>query len=73
MAGGVLGAATASDVAHFVPLQFSFCRNPGLALPLIALQYHEVKIITTFNGTTTGPTLTSAISLWADYHYLDTD
>merc|ERR1711935_990348 len=23
-----------------VPLLFSFCRNPGLALPLIALQYH---------------------------------
>lgn len=29
---------------YFVPLQFWFCRNPGLALPLIALQYHEVKI-----------------------------
>lgn len=28
----------------FVPLQFWFCRNPGLALPLIALQYHEVKL-----------------------------
>ena len=28
----------------YVPLQFLFCRNPGLALPLIALQYHEVKI-----------------------------
>lgn len=28
----------------YVPLQFWFCRNPGLALPLIALQYHEVKI-----------------------------
>jgi len=27
-----------------VPLQFWFCTNPGLALPLIALQYHEVKI-----------------------------
>ena len=27
-----------------MPLQFWFCRNPGLALPLIALQYHEVKI-----------------------------
>ena len=24
--------------------QFWFCRNPGLALPLIALQYHEVKV-----------------------------
>jgi hypothetical protein len=28
----------------YVPLQFWFCRNVGLALPLIALQYHEVKI-----------------------------
>ena len=28
----------------YVPLEFWFCRNPGLALPLIALQYHEVKV-----------------------------
>jgi len=28
----------------YVPLQFWYCRNPGLALPLIALQYHEIKI-----------------------------
>jgi hypothetical protein len=28
----------------YIPLEFWFCRNPGLALPLIALQYHEVKI-----------------------------
>lgn len=27
----------------YVPLQFWFNRNPGLALPLIALQYHEVR------------------------------
>jgi hypothetical protein len=27
----------------YVPFQFWFCRNPGLSLPLIALQYHEVK------------------------------
>ena len=26
-----------------IPLEFWFCRNVGLALPLIALQYHEVK------------------------------
>ena len=32
----------------FVPLNFWFCRNPGLALPLIALQYHEVKVKMTF-------------------------
>jgi hypothetical protein len=29
---------------YYIPLQFWFCRNPGLALPLIALQYHEVKL-----------------------------
>jgi hypothetical protein len=28
----------------FVPLQFWFCRNPGLSLPLIALQFHRVNI-----------------------------
>ena len=28
----------------YVPLQFWFNRNPGLALPLIALQYHEVRV-----------------------------
>jgi hypothetical protein len=32
----------------YVPLQFWFCRNVGLALPLIALQYHEVKVNVTF-------------------------
>ena len=33
----------------YIPLQFWFCRNPGLALPLIALQYHEVRFNVTFN------------------------
>ena len=28
----------------YIPLQFWFCRNPGLALPLVALQYHEIKL-----------------------------
>ena len=32
------------ETTLYVPLQFWFCRSPGLALPLIALQYHEVKI-----------------------------
>ena len=34
----------------FIPLQFWFCRNPGLALPLIALQYHEVKVKMVFEN-----------------------
>ena len=53
----------------FIPLRFWFCENPGLALPLIALQYHEVKIIVNGNpmNTCDNP------QLWADYIYLDTD
>lgn len=29
---------------YYIPLQFFFCQNPGLSLPLIALQYHEVQL-----------------------------
>jgi hypothetical protein len=66
----------------YVPLQFWFCRNPGLALPLIALQYHEVKVklVTRscaglVNGSkrVTAPTTDPNVKLWADYIYLDTD
>jgi hypothetical protein len=52
-----------------LPLNFWFCRNPGLALPLIALQYHEVKLKFTWGGCTTA----STASVWCDYIYLDTD
>jgi hypothetical protein len=57
----------------FVPLQFWFCRNIGLALPLIALQYHEVKVniqlasfaaVSQAGATTTG---TLGATLWVDY------
>ena len=64
-------ANTTAEVQKYdlkVPLQFWFCRNPGLALPLIALQYHEVKIVTTFSDLGI-----SNAKLWADYIYLDTD
>jgi len=54
----------------YTPLQFWFCRNPGLALPLIALQYHEVKVIIEW-GTITGAN--NDHKLWCDYIYLDTD
>jgi hypothetical protein len=32
------------ETTLYIPLQFWYCTNPGLALPLIALQYHEVRI-----------------------------
>jgi hypothetical protein len=34
----------------YIPLQFWFNRNPGLALPLIALQDHEVRFNITLAG-----------------------
>jgi hypothetical protein len=27
-----------------IPIPFYFCKNPGLAIPLIALQYHDVSV-----------------------------
>ena len=70
----------------YVPLQFWFCRNPGLALPLIALQYHEVRITLDLrpldeclfatddqsNHKVVNKSLESA-SLFVDYIFLDTD
>jgi len=54
-----------------VPLNFWFCRNPGLALPLIALQYHEVKLKCKWSDTAAD--LTVSPQVWVDYIYLDTD
>jgi hypothetical protein len=40
---------TDNQISLYIPLEFWFCRNIGLALPLIALQYHEVKVNIEFN------------------------
>ena len=45
MGGVTVDTTQTQGIDFLVPLQFWFCRNPGNALPLIALQYHEVKII----------------------------
>jgi hypothetical protein len=63
----------------YIPLEFWFCRNVGLALPLIALQYHEVKINILFEeknkcqGSATEIADLSSVNLWVDYIFLDTD
>ena len=59
----------------YIPLQFWFCRNPGLALPLIALQYHEVKINVEFQSIEKLGIKKSMsnVCLFCDYIYLDTD
>jgi hypothetical protein len=42
-------ARCAPQYTLYIPLIFWFNRHPGLALPLIALQYHEVRINLEFN------------------------
>ena len=62
---------------YYVPLEFWFCRNVGLALPLIGLQYHEVKVNIQFdtkdNLATAATDAKLSAELWVDYVYLDTD
>ena len=77
---GAYGTKYLGGTTLYIPLEFWFCRNIGLALPLIALQYHEVKININFETSanclyttsSTVPSLAKA-SLWVDYIYLDTD
>jgi hypothetical protein len=83
-AGGVnLKDSDPGDVSIanlYIPLRFWFNRDVGLALPLIALQYHEVKINLTLTNYYKGDDLTnhggknlSDVELWCNYIYLDTD
>ena len=71
---GAGGTSSKGDLSHmFIPLNFWFCRNPGLALPLIALQYHEVKVVLDQKYAQVFTAGTRTNKLWADYIYLDTD
>jgi hypothetical protein len=76
---GMSGGDLSTGNTLYVPLEFWFCRNVGLALPLIALQYHEVKINIQFEtgelckGTGDAPSEFPVATLWVDYVFLDTD
>jgi len=80
----IIATSVTETLDLYVPLKFWFCRNPGLALPLIALQYHEIKfnlktrsINALVNGALTSDPVTATntitTNLWVDYIYLDTD
>ena len=56
----------------FLPLMFFFNRNPGLYLPLIALQYHEVRIDFDL-ASDMEVYLNKTFKVWANYIYLDTE
>ena len=74
------------DLRLYVPLKFWFNRNPGLALPLVALQYHEVNVklqtrsinsLINCDDTDTPVSYQGGVApdvrLFIDYVYLDTD
>jgi len=67
------GTVNVGTNSRFVPLNFWFCKNAGLALPLIALQYHEVKVSLNHTVTTALGAAVTSNNLWVDYIYLDTD
>ena len=82
--GNPLGVANTggAPTEAYIPMRFWFCRNPGLAVPLIALQYHEVKFNIQFalasqyviGGTvlSSGGIGNANFAVYADYVYLDT-
>ena len=57
----------------FLPLLFFFNRNPGLFLPLIALQYHEVRVDIDLASDFASYCNTDTFKVWANYVYLDTE
>jgi hypothetical protein len=67
VAGDLYGGSTDE---RFYPLRFAFCENWQTALPLIALQYHDVELRITW-----GPNAADGGRKWdvyANYAYLDT-
>ena len=81
------GKPSLPNTILYVPLYFYYTRNPGAALPLIALQYHEVKINLLWNDATsiagnfnnasktdnTGVPQPLQAAIYVDYIYLDTE
>jgi hypothetical protein len=69
--------------ATFFPLKFFFCKDWAAALPLVALQYHDVELRITWSsnlgGSTAGTTAEAAgptyagiqYTAWANFVYLD--
>ena len=76
-------------ISLYVPLRFWFCKNPGLALPLIALQYHPVRVNITLRSlqgvfvmdkpgvvpcdTTVKPASITSFNMYGDFVHLDVE
>ena len=57
-----------TSTSRFYPLRFSFCENWQSAIPLIALQYHDVELRITWDTP-----VDNDYEIHAQYVYLDTD
>jgi len=57
----------------YLPLLFFFNRNPGLYLPLIALQYHEVRLDFDLASNFAAYISPTGFKVWGNYVYLDTE
>ena len=81
-----LNAGSSTDIDKldmYIPLQFYFCKNPGLALPLVSLQFVDVKIQITFrkldflinctNNLTNTITTVPTVKLFGNFIFLDKD
>ena len=79
-------ATTYGEYTMYVPLKFWFNKNNGLALPLIALQYHDVRVtikireaskLINHSGGVSAPTVSNTemkdCYLLIDYVYLDSE
>ena len=83
----IVTSGNSNQSSIIYPLNFWFCRNNGLALPLIALQFHEVELKirwgTGLYSSSMNEHLTRKeeklgsneieVELWVDYIFLDTD
>lgn len=71
------GEAPGTVKRFYVPLIFWWNTLAGLSLPLVALQYHEVRVDITFADASdvigVDPTYIPQASLWVDYIFLDAD
>ena len=62
--------STAAFAEKFYPLRFSFCENAQSAIPLIALQYHDVELRITWGSS---GSLKDDFEVYAQFIHLDTD
>ena len=71
------GEAPGTVKRFYVPLIFWWNTLPGLALPLVALQYHEVRVDILFADASevlgVDPTYVPQATLWVDYIFLDAE